>query len=536
MTIITAKPAAVRQAGLRPGPLAVALALAAWSVAPASYADWKFTPVVTLSETYTDNVLLQPAGQERSQFISELTPSFALSHLGPRLDFSLNYGKNLRRYSNQDVGGTVGNQQQLSSRARLKVYEDLLLLDASATISRQPNSAFGPQALPGRNGTGFAESLSSEVKTLRIAPSLHHRFGSWARVDALYNHDSVLSDNRGLGQYNSDSANVTLSSGPAFHQLGWNLGYQASRIDNKEALQSNLSPQTNIKSLSASLQYLLQPGLRLLVNAGHDSYDYEALPGTDKPSGKSWSLGASWTPSGRTSVQATAGKRYFGDSYSLLASHRRRASVWTLSYNDTVTTTQSQFLQSGAVATSTFLDQLFAGTIADPALRARVVDAYIRANNLPPSLANTTNYFSNRFMLVKELQASAAWVGSRGTLLVSLTDSRREGLSALRIDSDLLGSVNNRLNDNTHQSGVSSSLSWRLSSRTSANAGVSYTRTRSLTVNRTDNTRAMRLNLSHEFARKVNGSVELRRARGSALAGDGRYTENALSASLSKQF
>lgn len=521
--------------GLRPAALAVALAMVAWTAGPAGAADWKVTPSIGLTETYTDNVRLQPREQAQGQLVSELTPSLALAYAGPRLQFTGYYSKILRRNSDDTLSGTLGGQQVLRADATAKLYEDTLLLDASAAISQQANSAFGPQPLPGQGGV-FAAGVTSEVKTLRIVPSLHHRFGSYARIDALYSQERALSDNAALGQYGNASASVVLASGPSFQQVGWSLSYLASRQDNKALTRSNTEPQSDAKMVAASLQYALQPGLRLLFNGGYDKYDYETLSGAEQPSGKSWSVGASWVPNGRVSVQATAGRRYYGDSYSLQATLRSRASVWALSYSDMVTTTQAQFFQRGSVSTAAFLDQLFIGTILDPVLRASVVQAYIQANNLPPSLSNATNYFSNRFMLQKQLQASAAFTGSRSTLLVSVTNSVREGLSALRVDSELLGSVGNRLNDNTRQSGVNAAISWRLSSSTAVNAGANYGRTRSLTADRTDSTKGLRANLSHQFARKLSGSLELRRTRGAGLVANSKYTENAVSATLSKQF
>ena len=537
MTITMVNLACSRLAGLKPGPAAVAMALAAFAAAPDSRADWKFTPYAGLTETYTDNVLLRPRDEARSQFISELTPGFSVLSQSAKVQFAADYSKTVRHYSDESIVGTQGGQQQLRSTLRAKLYEETLVLDAMAGISQQANSAFGPQPLTGQNGSvGFVDGLTSEVKTLRVAPSLHHRFGSTARIDVTYSHDRVLSDNAALANYTSDNIIAVLSSGPSFNQLGWSLSYQDNRQDNKSLVRSNVQPSANSKSYSAGLQYQVQPGLTLLLNGGYDRYDYEALPGDSNPSGKSWSAGLSWVPSSRTSVQATAGKRYFGNSYSLQANHRSRASVLAISYSDAVTTTQAQFFQPGTVSTLTFLDQLFAGTIPDPVVRRSVVEAYIQANNLPSSLSNSTNYFSNRFMLQKQLQASGAWVGTRGTLLVNVSDSRREALSAQRADNDLLGSINSQLNDDIRQTGASASFNWRLSGRTGASIGVSRSRSRSLSVNRSDNNNSLRAGVSHEFARKVNGSVEVRRTRGATVSADSKYTENAVSASLNKRF
>eukprot|EP01032_Pedospumella_encystans_P029152 gene29152-32925_t len=123
-----------------------------------------------------------------------------------------------------------------------------------------------------------------------------------------------------------------------------------------------------------------QPQLMLTVTGGYDEYDYQSLGGVTK--GKNWSVGGSWRPSGRTSVQLNVGKRYFGDSYFLAANHRTRTSVWSLTYSDAVTTTRSQFQLPSAVNTFALLDQLFQAQIPDAAARRQAVEAYIIAAGL----------------------------------------------------------------------------------------------------------------------------------------------------------
>ena len=95
----------------------------------------------------------------------------------------------------------------------------------------------------------------------------------------------------------------------------------------------------------------------LTALGGYDSYDYQSLGGNS--GGQAWQLGVDWQPSARTRLQASAGKRYYGNSYSLQAQHRARVSVWTASYNDSVTSTRQQFLLPSTVDTVSLLDRLF---------------------------------------------------------------------------------------------------------------------------------------------------------------------------------
>src|SRR4051794_38660959 len=58
-------------------------------------AKWDLVPSFTADETYTDNARLAPSGQEHSDWITSLTPSFTLSGSGARARFNANYSPQL---------------------------------------------------------------------------------------------------------------------------------------------------------------------------------------------------------------------------------------------------------------------------------------------------------------------------------------------------------------------------------------------------------------------------------------------------------
>ena len=70
----------------RPEPL-VALSLLAATAA----AETQFEPRADVSETYTSNVGLEPAGSEESEWITTLRPGFSLLRDGPRVRYDLDY-------------------------------------------------------------------------------------------------------------------------------------------------------------------------------------------------------------------------------------------------------------------------------------------------------------------------------------------------------------------------------------------------------------------------------------------------------------
>jgi uncharacterized protein (PEP-CTERM system associated) len=202
-----------------------------------------------------------------------------------------------------------------------------------------------------------------------------------------------------------------------------------------------------------------------------------------------------------------------------------------------ITTSRAQFLLPSAFDTAAMLDKLFTNSIPDPLVREQAVQAYIQATGLPPTLAESVNYFSNRYMRQKQAQAAFILNGAHSTLTLSAFSSRREALSLQQMDSSLLGSQLASVNDNTRQKGVSAIYDYRLNSRTTAVLSGLASRTESLTTGYVQDTRVARLAMTRKLNSRTMAAMELRHARGGTGAGAMRtYTENAVSATVSIQF
>lgn len=505
-------------------PLAAPVAMLAMLLAPAAQAQWKVVPSVDLRETYSDNVRLEPADSAHSQFVTELSPSLTIANESPRLKLHATAASHLYAYSEQ-LDGTNRSTSELRGDARATLIGDLLYLDGAASIGQQAISAFGPQV---NNSNGYSSANRAKVSTWRISPFVRHRFGATADGQLRYTRDSVKSGNVGLGDSTSNTLAASLTSGPSFHAVGWDL--QASRQD----LNDSFERKFRIENSNATLHYRASQNLNLDASAGYDKYDYPKPGGAS--AGKGYSLGFTWTPSLRTSVQANAGHRYYGPSYLLALSHRSRGTVWTINYNDAVTTSRDQLLIPAAINAINVLDRLFSTSIPDADARRQAVEAYIRANGLPPSLAHNVNYFSNRFILQRQFQATMAFNTARTTSVVAVNASKRTALSAAEVDSPLLGAAPATLNDNIKQAGASVLVSYRLSPRSAASVSLSSGRSESLSTGFKDDRRSASLSMSSQFQRKLKGAVELRHNRGNAAVAGGReYRENAVSASLSYQ-
>lgn len=509
-------------ARLQRAPIALAV-LALCALAPVARAEVKVLPSVEVRETWTDNVSLQNDDARRSAWVTEIAPSIGMYSNSRRLKLRAEYAYRYFK-STEEHDGVQNHSNQLNADLHSILVDDLLFFDAGGTIGQQAVSPFGQQI----NDNPYASANRTEIRTWRLSPYLVHRFGAFATGQLRYVHDHVGGGRQvGFGQSGGDTASFSLASGPSFTRFGWSAQGSRQVIDDDKAGKSSSTTESVNVSWSASRTF------SLTGSGGYDKYSF-AGPGGDT-TGAFWSTGFSWVPSTRTAVKASFGHRFFGKTYELSALHRSRQTSWNIGYSEEVTTMRSQMTLPAAFDTAALLDNLFRSQIPDAAQRAAAVQAYIKATGLPPSLTDSISYLSNRYILQKEFQASAAWRMARSSMVVTLVDTRRHALSAIESDSALLGSVRDNTNDDTRMQGLTGMWNWQLNARSAVNLGLTASRTKSLTVERDDKNRAVRLGMSSQFKPKLRGSVEVRHVIGTLGGGARDYTENAVAAALTLQ-
>ena len=497
-------------------PRLLTMAAAVLLATSAHAAEWTLTPSLNVSETYTDNVNLQPTALAKSDWITQVTPGLSVSAKGPNLTLRGTYSLQETYYGNHNAGSSLTNL--LNADAKAKFIDNLLYLDSAASITQQNISAFGAQALDNTNKT----NNRTTVRTTRVSPYLSRTFGSDATAELRYARDSVTASSGGLSNSHTDTVSFKADSGQAFQTTGWGLQYTDQNTSYTS--QSNV----RLQNVTTRLSYRLAPRLRLTGSVGYDNNTYSAI--SNSSSGYSWTTGFDWIVSERTSLTAAIGHKYYGNTFSLAANTRSRIANWTLGYEESVSTTPSQFSLPTSISTATFLNQLLSPSIPDATARAQAVDKLIRDSGLPSTLSSAVNSFSNAVFLQKQLQASVLLNSPKTTLLISLFDIQREPLSTTG-----LGSLVGNANDKTEQIGGSAVLSRRLSAVTSANATLVATKVKSLTSGRVDNTQSLRLSVSEQLSQKMRGTVEVRHNQGQSNQADVSYRENAVGAYLNLQ-
>jgi uncharacterized protein (PEP-CTERM system associated) len=392
------------------------VALAALLAANSARADWRITPTVDLRETYTDNVALRERSRARGQFVTEIAPGLLFSRAGA-LTVNGVYQFQSILMPGGPVAGTWRTAQYLQADATARVVRDLLYIDAAAGLAHQPISAFGPPV----SSHSYASTNRAEVATWRISPYLQRRFGSRATAELRYTHDRVDAGRSGLGTSTGNSLAFRMASGSAYDYFGWSINLRHQRIDDAVAQASR------IDTANVSLRYRLSRTLRVTAGGGYDRYDYAPLGGVN--AGAAWNAGLGWSPGPRTRVQASTGRRFYGPSHALTASHRSRRTVWSVHYSDEVASTRSNFLLPATIDTAALLDELFRPVYTDPVERRSAVDDYIRRTGLPPSLAQNVNFFSNRYSLQRTLRGSMAYRHGRSCGVIGAFKLRRDALS-----------------------------------------------------------------------------------------------------------
>jgi uncharacterized protein (PEP-CTERM system associated) len=289
-----------------------------------------------------------------------------------------------------------------------------------------------------------------------------------------------------------------------------------------------------LQNFTATARRLLTPTLNVSATVGYEDNDYATLTG-EQPSGANWNVGFNWTPTPRTHLAATAGRRYFGNTYSLDFSHRMRRLFVTANYGDEVTTTRAQFLRPGQADTATYLDTLLLSTIPDPVERKRAVEAEIARSGLPATLIVPVNFFSNQVFLQKSGSASVGLQGPLHTFVANFfTTSRRQltpGLPEAAGDFAAGSTID--------QTGASGSWSWRVTPLTSSVVTLGYTRTDTPASNREDSQKYLRAALSTQLGVRTSGSVSYQRLQNDTNVANtaiGNYTENQVSAQLFMRF
>lgn len=480
-------------------------------------ADWTITPTLTTRESYTDNLFLAPPGQARSESTSELSPGLSVTATGPRLTLHLDYSLQQINYRREPDR----RNQQLDANSHATLLDGWLFLDARAAITQQNISAFGPQLSQPEQITGNSDTVHAST----IAPLLRHYFHGLATAQLRYTVDKVTSGQL-LSVRNRDT-NLGLTGDNGGHGWNWDLS-----SDRQEIADSALAPVT-MTSSALTLSFPIDSRLSFITVGGAEKNDYHSADANTQ--GRFWSVGLNWTPSPRTSVAASVGHHFYGNTQSLNAQYRMRSMFWQLSYADTISTTQAQILALAPNDVGNFLYQLWAGSIPDAAQRIQTINAFLQLSKLLGPGAGNVSYFSHQYYLQKQWNVATVYSSPKSAFALGFTSSGRTAQTSSGLDSVLLGPSQVGLDDRTRQNTANAGWSWRMAPRNNLSLTASVGDVESISTGRRDRNSVLSLSLSRQLRPKVSALIELHHNRHGSNAG-GDYRENGASAALVVQF
>ncbi|MCG5501052.1 TIGR03016 family PEP-CTERM system-associated outer membrane protein [Ectothiorhodospira lacustris] len=438
--------------------------------------SWDFTPRVSVSQTYTDNVNLAARGEDKeSDSVSQLNTGFSLQRAGGRTDLSLGYNLQSLAYWEDDGRNTV--YHQFAGTSTTTLIRETLFLDASASYGQQLRDS-----RDGFAGDNISTTDRSDVARYSVSPYWRQGFGSFATGELRYAWDQVDYQSGGITGNNSENQRIqaSLNSGPQFTTVAWTLSYSWDESTYDDGTDVTL------ESLEALVRLNISPQFSVYAAGGEERNEYNRAAGTVDPDDNFWRAGFTWLPGPRTSLDAFYGERFFDDTYGLTFSHRFRHATWQVNYSESITSLARAFTP--------------------------VEDEFDDDANLPDG---TDAYISKR------LNISVA--GQRSKLSWGLAAALEERLYQTdRGDQEI--------------NSVSANLGWRVAPRTQATLSSQWQRSDYDLDSRKDDLWNVSLGVSRTLGPSTSATLQYRYQERDSNQEGFEYQENRITATLSRTF
>lgn len=279
---------------------------------------------------YVDNVLQQPSGADKtSDTAIQLNPVLTFTQDNSRLRTDLKYTAQSIFFNDQsDLDETF---HQLDASSDVHVVDDYLDLRLRGNMWQQlvdPGQQLNYQNL-------FSTRNLLDATSGSVEPSFDHEFGPM-RVQAGYLYGLInYSGSSDLLTAQDDASNQTgrfsVGSSDEGQRISWGAAYHTERVD------YDVSSDYRYDRASGTLEFGITPSFRLIGEGGGET-DLSILSDEGGVDSSFWRGGFRWQPDRSNLVEATAGERFFGTSYSARIEHRAKFIDMRLKYSEEPTT------------------------------------------------------------------------------------------------------------------------------------------------------------------------------------------------------
>ncbi len=481
--------------------------------------NWIVEPRISLKETWTDNIRLQPSGDAKSDWITELVPGLAIRGKQARLEVNLDYGLTgllSARDSNRN-----DFQNNLNAFGSLEAIEKLLFVEARANISQQTISAFGVQSSSNISDT----TNRAETRVFSLSPYLVGPISTWASYQLRLLASSTQTKGGLIGDSNARTWTGRVESTTNLARFGWSVDFKNTR--------DNLKDRDDTKSQLArgTLVYHLSPQLRFFGRAGREANNYF----NEDRSGTTHGFGLAWTPDQRTHVELENDKRLFGRSYRYAFQHRTPLSAWSLIASQDLSTTTDQLTRSPESSAFQRLFDVLSTEFPDPVRRGEQVRQQLLAAGIPFESLARAGFLTTQVFVDKRVEASVALIGARNTVaLAGLRTQSRPVAPQIGSSDDFA------LAETITGTSVNFDWSHKLSALSSLKAGAAWARNTGIGATDARRTvqRTITLVFNTQLSPKTSGSLGLRHVRfdPNGVSSTPEYREKALFATIDRKF
>lgn len=408
-------------------------------------------------ETFSDNVNLGTVGNRSSDWTTDLSGGVALDWNTPRATLIGTAAAQTLYFARRPEDSRVN--PAVSLLGRLEAVPRFFYVEGAVSSGRTYLSPFAPRSLDNTNALG--NSYTSTVT--RVSPYIQGVAGG--NISYLLRNDSTWFDAGGSvpGSYaNGTTALVSRTPTP----LGWALTYNRTFVDWSDR------PRYTADAIRARVVYRAQADLELFAIGGYEWTDYLDV----QRNGGIWGGGATWRPTPRTVVSALYEERYYGPSWLIAMDHRRPGfAINVSSVRSQTTTPQTANTAAVGISTAAFLDAAFITRYPDPVARQAAVNDFVLANNLPPVLTSTLQFYSQSVFVRTAHSATFVLLGVQQSIGTTLFYAKNEETRDYGILPAPLGLV-----PASEQRGISLFLSRRLSPFTTVTGAFTDLRTHAL--------------------------------------------------------
>lgn len=488
----------------------VALAQEDPAVAPGK-PRWSITPTVAVDLTYTDNV--NPGGgQKTSDLITRVSPGIRIEGSSARASGNLTY--NWQHYSYAESSARDSRQQSMAAKGKLELVEKWMFIDASGNIAQRTISAFGTQGASNE----LVNSNRTETSSYQLSPYLQGRLGGVADYELRYSNMQTSADTGVLsgGGTTTQAWNGRLSGATPLTLLGWSLNAE------RQSAEFGSTNETRTSRLYGTLEYRIDPQIRLFLNAGQESDNFSS----DRRSRTTRGYGVDWAPTERTLLSLKKDRHSYGDSHSANFTHRTALSAWKLSDSRSVSLPTQQMTQAPVSSAYELLNMQLMSSIPDAAERAIAVSQMLQQAGISADALVFGNVMSSQAFVQRRQEASVALTGVNNTVTLSVqrSSSERTGTGVSLID-DFASSSRVR------QSGLSGSWAHKLSPHAALTLNANTSRSSGDTASQETRLRSLSLLLTKKLGVRTSATAGLRQTS-SDSAGGASYDERAVTGSI----